>query len=177
MIDDRSISAKLRARRTALRLSQGELARRAGTSVATVSRYEGGWDRFEVYTLRKLAACLGCTLDIRLSPVTARRPAPSPRKVVSALRRLFWDRTLTVDVLQRFPQWVLERVLEFGNLEDVTMLIAFMGRNRFVAGARRANWQSPRTRAFWLTILGEDNTCTPTYSPRPAEHFWTDWKR
>ena len=42
------ISRQLRARREEIGLSLAQLARRADTSAATLSRYETGWSRFEV---------------------------------------------------------------------------------------------------------------------------------
>jgi len=70
-----TISQQLRRRRKALGLSLSEVARRADTSPATLSRYENGWTRFETYTLRKLAAALESTLRVEfvsLLPSSAR---------------------------------------------------------------------------------------------------------
>ena len=88
------LSAQLRGRRRRAGLSLSELARRVGTSAATLSRYENGWDRFEVYTLRKLATALGCRLTIRLDPLPGPREHASRADAVQRLSRLFWDHPL-----------------------------------------------------------------------------------
>jgi transcriptional regulator with XRE-family HTH domain len=42
------------------------LARRARTSAPALHRYENGWDRFRIDTLRKVAGALGARLDSEL---------------------------------------------------------------------------------------------------------------
>lgn len=133
-----------------------ELARRAGTSAPTLHRYENGWDRFEVDTLRRIAAGLGARLEIRLIP-PAPRPGPARRPSRKALVRilapLFWDRQLRVSDLAGYPGWVLERVLTSGNRAQVQAARAFFGDDavRRAAGRRGVD---PRTREYWRLILG-----------------------
>lgn len=76
----------LRAARDRARLSQAELARRAGTSQATVSAYESGAKQPTVLTLGRLLAATGTRLTVEgpVAPVVqpsagrgARRPDPS----------------------------------------------------------------------------------------------------
>jgi transcriptional regulator with XRE-family HTH domain len=177
MKDWNDLSAEIRKLRERASLSQGQLARRAGTSVATLSRYESGWTRFELYTLRKLAAALGCRLQVRFVPVRQSVTSWSREKLVQRLGRLFWDRPLATEDLDRYPRWVVERVVEYGTLEDVRGLISAMGRARFVQWVRRTRWQSPRTRAFWEGILTEETSCMKRRSRPQAGNFWTDWKR
>jgi len=62
MSGESTVSAQLRRRRQERGVSLGRLARRANTSVATLSRCENGWTRFELQTLEKLAAALDCRL-------------------------------------------------------------------------------------------------------------------
>ncbi|AKJ63467.1 helix-turn-helix domain-containing protein [Kiritimatiella glycovorans] len=151
----KSVSEQLRARRIELGLTLADAARRAGTSAATLSRYEHGWSRFETYTLNKLARALDCELRITLEPEEAGedRPAPGIDEAVQRLARLFWDRTLSKSDLERYPVWVAERVLDYGNLEDVRMLRALLGRESFVRAAARAHRVSNVTRNFWKQIL------------------------
>ena len=167
MIHLSTVSQQLRSRRQALGLSLSDVARRAGTSPATLSRYEHAWTRFETYTLRKLAAALGCELKIELCP---RSPSESAgcsgrANVISRLKRLFWDHPLTADDLETHPVWVAERVLEYGALDDVHALRKAMGRAAFLKAAARAYRVSPRTRGFWRRILDlEGIPCTKKYS-------------
>ena len=165
-----AISAQLRERRKALGLSLSEVARRAGTSAATLSRYEHGWTRFETYTLRKLAAALGCVLDINLRPRSVpTRTAVTPKVAAAQLKRLFWDHALMPEDLKDRPVWVVERVLEYGQLDDVTTLIHAMGRKSFLKTAADAHRVSPRTRNFWCQLLKiEGIPCTRKYSRNTA---------
>ncbi len=151
-------------------MSLSEVARRAGTSPATLSRYENGWTRFETYTLRKLALALDCELAIELRPKTRPERRPRSRKeICKKLGRLFWDHPLTPDDLATHATWVTERVLEYGTLEDVRMLHDAMGREAFLAAAAKAHRVSPRTRSFWTRILEmEGIPCTKKYSRNTA---------
>jgi transcriptional regulator with XRE-family HTH domain len=162
MTDLTSISQQLRTRRKALGLSLSEVARRADTSAATLSRYENGWTRFEIYTLRKLAAALGCELGIDLRPGTASRTSGANRgAVVRRLRRLFWDHPLTAGDIDEHPVWLVERVLDYGNLDDVRVLRAAMGKAAFLHTAARATRVSPRTRSLWKELLKREGIqCT-----------------
>ncbi len=66
------IGTQIRRLRKEQGLTLSDLARLADTSAPTMHRYESGWDRFELNTLRKIAGALGATLEVRLIP----RPAP-----------------------------------------------------------------------------------------------------
>jgi len=165
-----SISEQLRCRRAELGLSLSEVARRAGTSAATLSRYEHGWTRFETYTLRKLATALGCELSIEFRPKAPRtRRTRSPRLACAQLRRLFWDHPLVPEDLRTHSAWVVERVLEYGRLDDIYALCACMGRKEFLSAVAAAGRLSPRTRNFWGQILElEGIPCTRKYSRNTA---------
>jgi transcriptional regulator with XRE-family HTH domain len=161
-----TVSEQLKRRREEKGLSLSGLARRVGTSAATLSRYEHGWTRFETYTLRKLATALGCELQIEL---VARPGIPrvsvSRAKAVHQLRRLFWDHRLVVRDFDRHPIWMMERVLEYGALEDVRLVMEVFGKSRFldmVAGATRV---SAKTAAFWRSLLEQEGvSCTKKFS-------------
>jgi len=166
------ISQQLRDRRRERGLSLAQVAARSGTSAATLSRYENGWTRFEVYTLRKLAAALGCELSVTVTP--RERPArPEPEDVVARLGRLFWDRRLEVRHLEHNTTWVVERVLEYGGLEDIHMLVGLLGRDGFLDRVSEARFSSDRTRVFWDEILAREGVpCTRRFSRRGVETSW-----
>jgi len=132
-----------------------ELAERSGTSAATMHRYESGWDRFEIPTLRKIAAALGARLEVRLLPSSpeALDPAPDERQVTDALTPLFWDKDLDESDLENHPEWVLARVLMFGSLDQVWLARAHFGDAAVRAAVRRREVDA-RTRSFWSRILG-----------------------
>lgn len=168
-----SLSVQLRRRRKAIGLSLSQVARLAGTSAPAVSRYESAWPRFELYTLRKLASALRCRVRVELEPIEDPGPRPPAGEVVRRLRRLFWDHPLSETDLRRYPQWVAERVIEYGNLEDVRLLLTFMGREGFFAQVRKARIPSARTRAFWTAMFREGGMpCTRTFSRDPAASCW-----
>jgi len=167
------ISEQLRRRRREKGMSLSEVARRAGTSPATLSRYENGWTRFETYTLRKLALALDCELAIELRPKTRpERRSRSRQEIRKKLGRLFWDHPFTPDDLATHAAWVTERVLEYGDLDDVRMLHDMMGREAFLAAAAKAHRVSPRTRNFWTQLLEmEGIPCTKKYSRNTVWNF------
>lgn len=168
-----SISEQLRQRRKELGLSLSDVARRAGTSPATISRYESGWDRFEVYTLQKLASSLACRLEISLEPLEEPASTPSAETVVERLSRLFWDKELTVSDLAEYPSWVVGRVLEYGALDDVRLLIRFIGREEFLHTVCEVRFSSRRTECFWKRILEREGIeCTKKFSRNTATGSW-----
>lgn len=168
-----TISEQLKQRRKALGLTLAEVARRAGTSAATLSRYENGWTRFETYTLQKLALALNCEMEISLSPKTIRKPARcSPEQATTQLKRLFWDHPLSADDFKKHPVWVVERILEYGTLADVDMLREQMGRQAFLAAVASTQRLSPKTAAFWRQILKTEGIkCTKKYSRNTAWNY------
>jgi len=168
-----SISDQLRQRRRELNLSLSEVARRAGTSPATLSRYENGWTRFETYTLRKLATALSCELTVTLSPKAApSQTNMSGKDLTARLKRLFWDCELTEELILKHTLWVLERVMDFGALEDIRALRAYMGNECFLQSAAEVSRVSPRTRSFWKQVLEKEGVkCTKKFSRNTALIF------
>jgi transcriptional regulator with XRE-family HTH domain len=167
------IPSQIRARREELGLTLSEVARRAGTSAATISRYESRWTRFEVYTLRKLATALGCRLVVRLEPKTRELRALSLSEAVRRLGRLFWDQRLSVDDLEEYPSWVVQRVLEYGSLDDVALLIGLMGREPFLRQVSELRFETERTRVFWHQILDREGVpCTSESFRQEAAASW-----
>jgi transcriptional regulator with XRE-family HTH domain len=172
------ISHQIRERRHQLGLSLAQLARRADTSAPTLSRYENGWSRFEVATLQKLATALNCELIVRLEPKETQRDRPTTTEVVERLNRLFWDTRLKSSHLTENTLWVVERVLEFGCLDDVRILIALLGRAEFLSLVGDARIESARTRAFWQQMLDKEGVaCTKKFSREEAASSWRNSSR
>jgi len=167
------ISKSLKERRLRSGLSLSQLARRANTSISTLSRYENGWGRFELHTLRKLATALGCRLVVELRPITPLLPQPGQTLAYRKLKRLFWDRKLRQKDLDSYPLWILERVLEYGSLEDVHFLISKWGRRKFLERVAQARFQSAKTEAFWNLLLQREGiSCTKKYCRKAARPCW-----
>jgi len=172
------ISRQIGARRKRLGLSLSQLARRANTSPATLSRYENGWSRFEVSTLRKLATALDCDLVVKLQPRPRWVERPTAEQVVQQIGRLFWDQVLTASHLEEHQLWVVERVLDYGNLGDIRILAAFMGREALLNLAGEARFSSDRTRLFWQQALEREGmTCTRKFSREEAASSWRSSNR
>ncbi len=142
----------LKSLREGKNLSLKDLAELAGTSASAIHRYESGWDRFELRTLRRLARALDAQLEIRLEARHIRDEARSPEELVSRLAPLFWDVDLAPCHLVDNPQWVLRRVLEFGDLEQNRWARRYFG-DEAVAAAARHRSASPRVRRFWEAVL------------------------
>ncbi len=166
----------LKKRRLALGLTLAQVARRSDTSISALSRYENGWHRFELATLDKLAAALGCRLSLKLEPLE--NAVPEEKKtageVIGQIERLFWDKKPRPEDLARYPRWIVERVLQFGNLTDVRTLIAHFGRDDFLDLVSSCRFSSRRTAVFWENILKRERPeCTKKRSPRAAGSYST----
>ena len=150
------LGLQIRHLRQERRWTLAELARRAGTSAPTLHRYENGWDRFELDTLRRIGAALDARLEVRLVPAasraaTARRP--TRKALVKMLAPLFWDRDLRESDLTEYTGWVLERVLTAGNREQVVAARTLFGDAAVLRAAKRRG-VDVRTRRYWHLILG-----------------------
>ena len=161
------IGQQIRELRQARGLSLQGLARRAGTSAPALHRYEAGWDRFEIATLRRIAAALGAQLEVRLHRTDSLRPEKPPRKkqLVRLLAPLFWDRRLTTADLTTYPRWVLGRVLIYGNPDQVRAVRHFFG-DEAIHNAIRQRGIDDRTRNYWTLILGNSHASESTKRER-----------
>jgi len=115
--------------------SLADLARRVGSSAPTLHRYESGWDRFELSTLRKIAAALDARLEVRLIGRLKAEPED-----------------LTTSDLAEYPQWVLSRVLMFGDSAQVAASRRFYG-DAAIREAVARRGVDERTRNYWTLVL------------------------
>lgn len=130
----------------------------SGTSAPTLHRYEGGWDRFEIRTLERIARALDAGLEVRFVPGPSEVAArPTPRALVRILAPLFWDRGLRASDLTQYPASVLGRVLMYGQLEQVRAARRFFG-DQAIATAVRRRVIDNRTREYWDVVLAEPCT-------------------
>jgi transcriptional regulator with XRE-family HTH domain len=160
------IGFQIRSLRKEREWSLAELARRAGTSAPTLHRYESGWERFELATLRRLAAALGVQLKVSLEPIGRGVPdAKLPiERLARLLRPLFWDRPLQPQDLNEYPDWVLRRVLMYGDRPQVEASRRFYGDDAVREAAAHRETDN-RTRNYWSQILG--SRTDDTESPQP----------
>ncbi len=171
-----SISQLLKKRRLRLGLTLTQVARKSGTSVSALSRYENGWHRFELVTLQKIASSLGCRLTLALVPIRDKPESaarPSAKELAARLGRLFWDRRLKPADLETYSRWIVQRVLEYGELEDVQALMRFMGREKFLQTVADCRFTSKRTAAFWKNMLVlEAPACMKSHCRLEAGSCW-----
>jgi hypothetical protein len=123
-------------------------------------------------TLRRLAASLGCRLEVALVPVER----PKNEGAVGGLkrlRRLFWDRDLTAHDLRDRGRWVVGRVVEHGDLGDIQFLAAALGVDRFLELTADVRFSSKKAARFWQSIRTlEGTTCMRKLSRPVAGEFW-----
>lgn len=95
---------------------------------------------------------------------------PTALQTVSKIRRLFWDHPLTIKDLTEHTVWVVERVLEYGTIEDIRVMHRFMGKDVFLRAVAATNRLSPRTRNFWRNILESEGIppCTKMFCRNTA---------
>jgi transcriptional regulator with XRE-family HTH domain len=150
------IGAQIRRLRKERGLTLADLAQLVGTSAPTMHRYESGWDRFELNTLRKIARGLGATMEVRLvpSPEPPSSVEPDTEEMVTLLAPLFWDHKLQDADLERHPDWVLGRVLMFGSQTQARAVRRYFGDRAILRAAGRREIDS-RTRNYWELILEE----------------------
>ena len=153
------IGTQIRQLREDRGLTLTALARMAGTSVPTMHRYESGWDRFELNTLRKIASALGAALEVRLVPSPQRTsfPKPDSRELLTIIDPLFWDHELHESDLTNHRNWVIGRVLMFGTDTQVKAIRSYFGDEAIRRAVGRREIDS-RTRNYWELILGEPCT-------------------
>lgn len=169
----KSISEQLRELRLKTGLSLEQVARKADTSPATLSRYEHGWKRFEVYTLNKVASALGYRVRIEFDKLQVHAEPVDAAALVRQVERLFWDTQLKVEHLSAYPDWVVERILEYGTLEDVDSVIRFLGRDKFLGLVAGIRFKSAKTGTFWRSILKKENIrCIQKSSRQEAASSW-----
>ncbi len=115
-------------------------------------------------TLRRIAAALGASLEVRLVDRASPTTPISARALVKRLAPLFWDAQLSVELLDAHPDWVVGRVLTFGQPAQVAAARQFFGDDAIRRAIRRRDVDA-RTRNYWNLLLPE-----PSHAPEGSEH-------
>ncbi len=142
----------IRRLRKAKGLSLKQLAVKVGTSESAMHRYESGWDRFEIRTLRRLAEALDATLEIRLEKRSDADDPRDARDLARGIASLFWDVDLQPHHLRDNSDWVLRRVLEFGDLDQNRWVRRYFGDDAIARAAQHRS-MNPRVGRFWEVVL------------------------
>lgn len=150
------IGHQIRLLRKARGWSLAELADRVGTSAPSLHRYENGWDRFEVATLRRIAVALDAHLEIKLKTTNGTGDAlpPGENAMIKLIAPLFWDSDLDPNHLRRYPVWVIGRVLMNGNMAQARAVRRFFG-DTALREALTARGVDSRTKTYWSGVLEE----------------------
>ena len=154
----------------ALEKYQACLAKEPGCEAC---RYESGWSRFELTTLRKLATALGYRIEIMWRPLRQSGTCESEEQLIRQLGRLFWDRRLERGDADSYPRWIVGRVLQYGKIADIQALCAFLGRERFIGIVSDHRMPSAKLERFWSAMLRlEGVSCTKKPSRPPVSISW-----
>jgi transcriptional regulator with XRE-family HTH domain len=108
--DSDILATRIRERREALNLSQGEVSRRAGVRPETISRYEGGKNRPRLEELAGIATALATSIDYLVGMSDDPAPARDSRPIDETERGLI-DRVVG-DLKQdeATAEWVREQL-------------------------------------------------------------------
>lgn len=93
------------------------------------------------------------------------------------LHGFFWDidpHALDVD---QYQQFVIERILEYGDERAIRWLCHHFGAVQIKAVVCQSRRLSRRTANFWRLLLDipkEEVQCLSSASPSPSETFWSD---
>ncbi|OGL43245.1 MAG: hypothetical protein A2161_09630, partial [Candidatus Schekmanbacteria bacterium RBG_13_48_7] len=152
------IGAQIRQLRLSKGLSLTELAQRAGTSAPALHRYESGWEKFEIATLKRITSALGARLDIRLVElqVPEKDETLSDTKLLDLISPLFWDKRITKSDLKNYPLWVVKRVLMYGSWQQVQSIRRHYGDN-LLREAIFSRGLDAKTKNFWKLLMGIEN--------------------
>ncbi|MFA4028826.1 MAG: hypothetical protein GDYSWBUE_000890 [Candidatus Fervidibacterota bacterium] len=93
------------------------------------------------------------------------------------LHRYFWDTDPTKVNLRLHRQFIIERLLEFGDEEAIRWLRRTFGDDAIGEVVQKSRRLSKRTANFWRLILGipkERVKCLSKRSQDPLKRFWND---
>lgn len=167
-----NLSKTLKSLRKEQALTLEDVAKRAGTSVAAIHRYEHNWHRFELQTLEKLANALEADIQIKVKR-RKRKKRISIEEAHSIFKPLFWDVTLKKSQLHSHLDWLTIRVLEFGTLRQVRVLLQLFEEDKIAESFfRQIRKFSPRTLSAWQSYFeSRSHTCTSKSSPKEPVPF------
>ena len=139
-----------------------------------VKMFRWGGDQMEEVRARA-AEFIGAELE---EVAFTRNTTEGMNAVATGLHLKAGDQVLTTSHLEEHPLWAVERVMEYGNLSDVRILVDFIGREAFLSLAGEARFSSDRTRLFWQQALEREGmTCTRKFSREEAASSWRSSNR
>ncbi len=91
------------------------------------------------------------------------------------LKRYFWDTDVAKLSLKKHATYIIERVLEWGNIEAVKWLRDIYAEKTILQVLNHSRRISDKSTNFWRVIFSSNNIlpiCTPKSSERKQEKIW-----
>lgn len=76
----------------------------------------------------------------------------NPHKLPEIFRKYFWDCDFYELSLERYPKFILERLLNYGTLEDIQWIKRKVGEAYFQQIATQSRRLDKKTLNYWKTI-------------------------
>ncbi|MFN3527936.1 MAG: DUF6922 domain-containing protein [Candidatus Altarchaeaceae archaeon] len=68
-------------------------------------------------------------------------------------RKYFWDCEFEELSLEKYPKFIIERILQFGNINDIKWLLSKVNRDLFFEVATTSRRLDDKTKNFWKIYL------------------------
>jgi hypothetical protein len=91
------------------------------------------------------------------------------------LRPLFWEVDFDRLRVRGHERYIVERVLEYGDLPEAKWMLERFSRDKIAQALRHSRGLSPKSASFWAFILGvpqEDILCLSTSFRRRPGRIW-----
>ncbi len=97
-------------------------------------------------------------------------------KVPREFHNLFWEVDAEKLNTEEYPEYIMERILDYGTLEGVRWLRRTLGDTeikRFITSSKGRRRLATRTLNFWQIILNlKSEECIPVSSLKNRSPFW-----
>ena len=91
------------------------------------------------------------------------------------LKRYFWDVDFSNLHFKKHPEFIVERILEFGDERAVAWLLKNLSRNQIIDTLHNSNRLSGKSANFWALIFGverEKVKCLSRSFRETRKQFW-----
>ena len=98
-----------------------------------------------------------------------------PRSLPEFLSRYFWDVNFYKLDLNRYPAFVITRILEYGDEEGIRWMMKTYPRFEIVAALRKSRELTPQSANFWVLVLGVKRNrvkCLSKSFRKTRRQFW-----
>lgn len=75
-------------------------------------------------------------------------------KIPREFKGYFWDVDFNKLSMKRYPEFILERVMRYGNLRALRWLLAFP-KDKIMEVVKKSRELDSKTRNFWQVVYGE----------------------